>query len=57
LTIVFILNINMPRHILDELRERLEDIENIWLFLLVLLLAIGVIAGGTLYGVYLYTRH
>ena len=57
MTIVFILNINMPRHILDELRERLEDIENIWLFLLVLLLAIGVIAGGTLYGVYLYTRH
>jgi hypothetical protein len=47
----------MPRHILDELRERLEEIENIWLFLLVLLLAIGVIAGGTLYGVYLYTRH
>ena len=47
----------MPRHILDELREQLEDIKNVWLFILVLLLFISVIAGATLYGVYLYTRH
>lgn len=42
--------------LLDELRTYLEDVENYWLTLAIVILTLVILSGFTLFGVYLYTR-
>ena len=51
------LNIIMSRSILDDLREYIEEIENYWLALAMIIGFFAIIAVLTLFGVYVYTRH
>jgi len=51
------LNIIMSRSILDDLREYIEEIENYWLALAMMIGFFAIIAVLTLFGVYVYTRH
>ena len=46
----------MAKSLLDELREHLERVENVWLTLAITIVSLTVLAGLTLFGVYLYTR-
>ena len=46
----------MAKSLLDELREHLEGVENVWLTLAITIVSLVVLAGFTLFGVYLYTR-
>ena len=45
------------KSLLDELRIYLEGVENYWLAFAVILVTLIALAGATLFGVYLYTRH
>jgi hypothetical protein len=47
----------MAKSILDQLREHLEEVENAWLHFFMIVLFLAVLAGLTLLGVYVYTRH
>ena len=42
--------------LLDQLRIYLEDAENHWLTFFMVMITLGIIAGLTLFGVYVYTR-
>ena len=43
--------------LLDELRLYLEGVENYWLALAIIIIFFASLAGLTLAGVYMYTRH
>jgi hypothetical protein len=47
----------MSRSTLDDLREYIEEIENYWLALAMMVGFFAIIAVLTLFGVYIYTRH
>jgi hypothetical protein len=47
----------MAKSLIDELQEQLEGVENVWLFLFTVILTMIIMAGLTLLGVFLYTRH
>jgi len=46
----------MAKSLLDELREHLEGVENVWLFIFLVVVSLAIMAALTLFGVYLYTR-
>lgn len=43
--------------LLDELRTYLEGVENYWLTFAIAIVILTILAGLTLFGVYIYTRH
>jgi len=47
----------MAKSIIDQLREHLEEVENAFLYLLMMMLFFAVIGALTLVGIYFYTRN
>ena len=46
----------MSKSLLDELREHLEEVENYWLYLAIVVIGLTVLSILTLTGVFFYTR-
>ena len=46
----------MSKSLLDELREHLEEVENYWLYLAIVVVGLTVLSILTLTGVFFYTR-